>query len=113
MQRGQVCEALTARLPRGPYWAAEKIGGPRPTERACDVREGLARLSESERVLVLVAWDAWNGGGETSLERILHSLDRNNLTMVGSLLVAIAAPSSVAVDEWLARYAPAREEIAS
>lgn len=103
-QRGAVCMVLTERLPRGPYWTPDGRGVPRPTDRACAVRDGDTRLCESEALLVRVAWDVWNGSGEASLERILHSFDRANLMMVGSLLVNIAAPSSARVDEWISAY---------
>lgn len=103
-QRGRVCQVLTANIPHGPFWVPDEVGCPRPNGT---VRQHLRRVfASSEVVLVRVAWDVWNAGGKPRFDRVLDVLDGPNLRKVGSLLVAIGASSSTAIDDWVVQHWP-------
>jgi hypothetical protein len=106
VQRGRVCAALTAWIPGAPHWRPrpELSDVPRPTDHVFKVIDGEVPCAGSEREMMRIAVDMWNGNGGSSFATALHSFDRRNLAMVGSLLVAIAGETSADVERWLAQY---------
>jgi hypothetical protein len=103
VQRGRVCAVLTSWIPGAPHWVADESGVPRPTDHAMRVIGGKVPCSSSERAMMRIALDVWNGHGEGTFASALHLFDRRNLAMVGALLVAVADRSE-AVNRWLAEY---------
>lgn len=72
-----------------------------PTEEAVRVvEERSGPMSAGEVLLVLVAFDLWNGRGAASLGRVFSTLDEP-LAALGSLLVAVSEPDPATVDRWI------------
>lgn len=72
-------------------------------------RGELPYLSSGERVMALAAMAVWNEAGGLKLSEALHSLDGENLELLGSLLVAMADGSSLAVERWLVEHSEPHE----
>lgn len=103
-QRGRVCAALTSWIRGAPFFVADDAGIARPTDAAFDIAEAGQGRSGSEIAMLRIALCVWNGRAEEpgAFAAALYSLDRGNLTKLGALLIAIAAPSeSKAMDVWL------------
>ncbi len=85
-QRAAVCQVVCTlgKVP-GTYWTDDG-----PTEAAKAVLDDRDALSSGERLMVLVAWDVWNGHGKVHIERLLRTLDGDNLRHVGWLLYALS-----------------------
>lgn len=96
-QLARTCRALCSLAGLGSLWTLE---GPSPRAMALLEADG-GPLSSGERVVVLAAWNIWNGSGNVSLSDVVHRLDDRCLAALGSLLVAIAGGGS-AIDRWLA-----------
>lgn len=98
MQRAAVCEHLcqTARL-RDRMWTLDPPG---PTQAAIQVVRGKAPLSHGEKLMVLAAWDIWNGTGKCRVGELVDVLDGTNLATLGDCLKAIANGPR-AVTRWL------------
>lgn len=101
-QQARVCMVLTRMIPGS--WFTEEG----PTEAACKPRK-YGVLSSGERTMLELAFVIWNGRGLTTsfpLRRLMI-LDNQNLRLVGTLFVAIAA-GGTAIDLWLDQHrAPA------
>lgn len=71
---------------------ADKRGGP---------------MSHGEALIVLVAFDFWNGHGHARLDELLAVLDPDRIRLVATLMIA-AAEGGEAVDRWLSQHRGAR-----
>jgi hypothetical protein len=82
------------------YW-----GETGPTELAFQVLErGSPTLSQGEALLILFAFDLWNGQGHASLGKVLGVTDAETLRRIGSLLVALSSEyAEEAIDLWIAQ----------
>jgi hypothetical protein len=97
----QKCEAIkilltTVRLER--LWT---LGGPKREAfkyRDCDGRP----LSSGERVMVLAAFDLWNGSGGLKFHEVPLTLDAAKAHKLLTLLLAISTGGD-AVDQWIER----------
>jgi len=98
LQRARVCRAI-ARLRaygRPDLWTEDG-----PTERAVELLEqNGGTLSRGERVLLLLAWEMWDGSRSAARVSVgeLVDLDDECLGIVGALFSAMAQRS---VDQWL------------
>jgi hypothetical protein len=96
-QLARACRALCALVGLGSLWTID-----RPSPRAMALLEADGGpLSSGERIVVLTAWNIWNGSGNTSLGDAIHRLDDRSLAALGSLLVAVAGGAGE-IDRWLA-----------
>jgi len=66
----------------------------------------IASLSHSERTMLLVAFDFWNGSGEAYLRDILDMTPRLATAIAGFLEAGCADPTSVdaSIARWIARW---------
>jgi hypothetical protein len=80
-----------------------------PTDEALallDARGGA--MSHGEALVLLAAFDFWNGQGKALLAELLAVLDADRTRLVAMLMIA-AADGPAAVDRWLAEHgAPPR-----
>lgn len=73
------------------------------------VKAEIRGLSTYERVMVNIAMQLWSSGGSWADEnfpvkfRDFRGLDEKNLSMVGSLFVALAGQATD-IDAWIARW---------
>ena len=75
-----------------------------PTDEALKLLEDRGSpLSHGEAVMVLTAFDFWNGDGKVEFRELLTVLDRERLALVASLMLA-SSEGSDAVDRWMAQY---------
>jgi hypothetical protein len=75
-----------------------------PTPQAVElVEQRGGAMSHGEALMVLAAFDFWNGRGKTELGDLLGVLDSDKLHLLGSLLVAVAQGPSF-VDRWLTEH---------
>lgn len=95
-QRARACHALLGLVGKGDLWTPM---GPTPTAIEYWRADG-GPLSSGERVVFLLAWAAWNGGGGLPVDALLASLSPRILVAVGHLLVAYAQGAD-AIDEWI------------
>ena len=97
-QRGRACRALLATLGLAHYW-----GDGRPSDDAVAVLEKRGPgLSHGERLLVLVAWDLWNSGGNTPLGELLDVLDpERTRALLGLISAANSENYGPAIDAWI------------
>ena len=98
-QRSAVAYVLLDSLQLGKLWTVEG-----PTEAACTLlKKRGGSLSSGERLILLAAFDLWNGDGHADFSELLYRLDDTRLHLLGSFLVAFASGSS-GVDRWLAKH---------
>jgi hypothetical protein len=95
-QQARVCEALCRAVRLRGMWTDE---GPSEVAVSLLKRNG-GPLSAGERIMLLTAWNIWNGRGEVNLGDAVHRLDNDNLRALGSLMIAIATEPG-GVNEWL------------
>jgi hypothetical protein len=110
-QRALACAILCARIrpDRGPLWQVEPY--PEPTQLALQILEGVEGCSSSERLVVRVAFDFWNGLGEATVGECVHVLDNDHMARVSELMMAVCSSAAVGVwcakwldDEWCAKW---------
>lgn len=78
-----------------------------PTDEALELLEARGGpLSHGEQLMLLVAFDFWNGHGEAELGDLLAVFDAERIELVASLMIASAKGAS-AVDRWLEEHRPA------
>jgi hypothetical protein len=74
-----------------------------PTEDAVKLlAERGGPMSHGEALMLLAAFDFWNGEGRAELSELLSVLDAERVVLVASLMIA-AAEGPGSVDSWLAR----------
>jgi hypothetical protein len=61
-------------------------------------------VSPGERLMVLAAWDVWNGRGKLRWMEAIDRLDRENLSLLQSLTAAYATGTPAAFDRWLQKH---------
>lgn len=97
----QMCEAIQALLETirlDHLWTQDG-----PTHAALKYRDANGGpLSSGERILLLAAFDLWNGSGELKLSEVPGPLDPQKARKLLSLLSAMTSGSD-AVDQWLQR----------
>lgn len=99
-QRADVARALLALVRLERLWTPDG-----PTDEALDlIEDGGGPLSGGQKLILLVAFDAWNNEGGAPLGEILGRLDNEKLAAVGELLAAVARDD---VDGWLVKWRPA------
>jgi len=102
-QQAAICQALVGLLGRDfeGLWGAD---GPREEARqpALDTTD----LEPAETAILRLAWDVWNGKGESCSADLLAHLDRDDLAAVGELFIALAEGGAT-INTWLDRYHPA------
>jgi hypothetical protein len=75
-----------------------------PTDRALELlADRGGPLSHGEALVLLAAFDFWNGQGKVELGEILAVLDGDRIELLGSLMLA-SSGGAVAVDRWLAEH---------
>lgn len=75
-----------------------------PTEQALRLFEDeRGAMSHGEALLLLAAFDFWNGHGKVDLGEPLAVLDSDRLKLAASLMIA-ASEGSRAVDRWIAEH---------
>lgn len=95
-QRGDVARTLLRSLHREDLWTEDG-----PTAKAVELLEADGGpMSSGERVMLLAAFDVWNGQGHARLDEVMYSLDPERLRLVASLLLALAE-GGAAIDRWL------------
>lgn len=107
--RAKVCRVLLSFQNLERLWMADDIGpNYGPTIEATDLLRLIQRetclLAASERVLIRVAFDFWNGAGEASIHDIQSYLNVNVIQAIGELLVAAnenPVLKGEPVDRWL------------
>lgn len=101
-QKCAVIRALLKQVRLDYLWTLEG-----PTDAAIKLLEARGGpLSHGEQLMLLAAFDVWNGDGRATLGELLSVLDNQNLANLGTLLVALASPNAGrAVDAWLAARA--------
>lgn len=62
-------------------------------------------LSRQEKVVLLVAFDFWNGSGDVAFGDVLN-LPARLVTAIAALMAAHGASSSQALLEWIERFSP-------
>jgi hypothetical protein len=98
-QRSEVCRTLLEAVYRGDLW--DHTG---PTDAALDLLEADGGpLSSGERVMLKIAFDVWNGGGNATMSGAFYTLDQSRRTVVADLMLAL--DDGRQIDDWLARYA--------
>ena len=58
-------------------------------------------LAGGQRIMLKIVWLLWNGRGDVSLSDLVRELDAEHLTVISSLVVAMARGPD-AIDRWLA-----------
>lgn len=97
----QMCEALQALLESVSLDHLWTLDG--PTRAALKYRDANGGpLSSGERILLLAAFDLWNGTGNLKFGEVPGPLDPRRARKLLSLLSAITCGSD-AVDQWLKR----------
>ena len=91
-----VCKVICGQVGLGSLWQDE---GPTPSAVAMLESNGGA-LSSGERVMVLTAFALWNSDQSISFADIAYGLDAKRLTVLATLLQAMAQGR---VDAWLAK----------
>lgn len=75
-----------------------------PTDEALKLLEQRGgAMSHGEQLMLLVAFDFWNGKGKAELGELLAVLDGERMRLVASLMIA-ATEGSAAVDHWLTEH---------
>lgn len=117
-QRGEVCKAITERIPGGPWWVLRQdVEQPpsvlRPSDAALDALEmghgtrasagGVAKhgLEPWAECLLRCAFDFWGNCGNATVADVLMLLDPGNQAMIGSLIQAHASGNPTKIDAWL------------
>lgn len=91
------CRALLKRVRLERLWT--ETG---PTAEASELLKTRGGpLSSGEALMVLIAFDLWNGHGNVSLGRMLDVLDGDHMVAVCTLLIAVTRGEG-AIDAWLA-----------
>ena len=77
-----------------------------PTDHGIELfRDRGGPLSHGQKLMLLAAYDIWNGRGEVTLGDLLSVLDGTNLEALGSLMVALSSmDGQTAVDHWIAKH---------
>lgn len=97
----RLCEAAQIRtrmwriIPPGPTDAAKHVKTARPL-----LHPSRFGLSRSSNLIVLAAWDIWDGSGDVRIGALLEGLDPPVLRILAAALKAIAAGPE-AIDDWL------------
>ena len=98
----QSCDAvrvLLGSVKLEPLWTAAG-----PTDEALKLLEQRGgAMSHGEQLMLLVAFDFWNGKGKAELSELLSVLDGDRMRLVASLMIA-TAEGSEAVDRWLTKH---------
>lgn len=98
----QICDAIQVLL--GSVRLQHLWTDTGPTERALELLAARGdALSHGEALLVLAAFDFWNGHGKVELGEILAVLDGDRTEFLASLMLA-SSGGAVAVDRWLAEH---------
>lgn len=97
----RICNVLLASVSKGARWSDGS-----PTAKALSLRDSSGGpLSSEERVMLLLAWAVWDGGGGLKVADLIASLDPRRLELVGSLLIAVSK-GQAALDAWLEANEP-------
>ena len=98
-QISRICNVLLASVGKGALWRSDQ-----PTTKALSLRTSSGGMFEpEERVMLLLAWAIWDGGGGLKVSDLIQKLERPRLALVGSLLSAMAQ-GSAAMAAWLAEH---------
>lgn len=108
-QRAKACRILLRFQGLEHFWMAEDLGpSAGPTDEAtvelAKVRSGSSLLSSSERLLLRVAFDFWNGAGFASIWDVQSYLNVNIIHAIAELLIAANENPQLTgseVDKWL------------
>lgn len=95
-QRSEACRVLLRSGRLDHLWTESG-----PTEEACALlaaRGGY--LSGGQGVLLLVAFDFWNGEAKVGFDQIAYRLDASRQRRVAELLIALSAGPD-AIDQWI------------
>ena len=60
-------------------------------------------MSHGEALMLLTAFDFWNGHGKAELRELLAVLDAERVQLIATLMIA-SAEGAVAVDNWLTKH---------
>lgn len=110
-QRALACKTLLSFVGMEVYFTTEG-NRPGPTELAsellaCVKRDGPSMLSRGEEVVLLTAYDFWNGAGTASIWMIMSHLNVNIIHAIGELLIACNEDPDLAgapVDNWVKKW---------
>jgi hypothetical protein len=95
----RICNVLLASVGKSALWREGQ-----PTTKALSLRNSSGGMfAAEERVMLLLAWAVWDGGGGLKLADVLKTLSPQRLALVGALLSAMAAGPE-AMDTWLAQH---------
>lgn len=110
-QLALVCETICRVAGLGELlWCPQGLASGEASDRAWRWYKRPPGWSHGESLMFQVAWAVWNGSKRPNLAEMLATFDGRNLELVGSLLCAMAAGTSHAIDVWLAKYEPPRIE---
>jgi hypothetical protein len=75
-----------------------------PTEEALKLRDQRGGpMSHGEALVLLAAFDFWNGQGKVQLSDLLAVLDGERTRLIATLMIA-ASEGASAVDRWIAEH---------
>lgn len=95
-QMNEALHVLLARVRLQRLWTSQG-----PTDEACDLLQARGGpLSSGERVMLLAAFDIYNGFGALPFERLVNTLGAEHLRAVCGLVVA-RAEGGPAVEAWI------------
>lgn len=92
-QRAAVCNRIARNARRGALFSAD---GPTPVGMkwapvGVNPASMIGSLSSTERQLVKLAWDAWNGSGKVMIGAMLDNFDTGNTRLLAAFFSAWAA----------------------
>jgi hypothetical protein len=103
-QKSHCIQTLLDMVNLGGYWNVPDVGPTGPSAdgiRAFDkIEQHLSPLSAGENILVLVAFDFWNGAGKASIWEMMNVLDSMLIRAIGELITAVAQPSDYQITKW-------------
>lgn len=102
-QRGLCCLILCNRVHLEGVWEVDGDNIPRPTGYAVKILDGEMAAITSERLMVRVAFDFWNGYGHTTIGECLAVFDSDNLSAVAQLMRALAS-GPTDIDAWIREW---------